>query len=354
LIRRTVILFGVLVLAVAAWVLLFRRYDRQWQTKPMAPTQKKVSARPAKALELKRATTSGKSPAEVWAGLLKDGVPKLSAEQVEAYVEGCGRDARSLLVAKRMTGDLDYLREAALAHPEDPMVQLEVALTPAASPEERRVALDLFRALEPDNAVGDYLSAHLSFSQGDYAAAAQGLLDSLDHGALADYNGQLMDGAEQAYRESGLDPLSAQLAAMAGALRPTLTPMREVARHLDGLKDEFLKSGDLDAAEPSVRIGIDLGQKLQVQGPYLIDQLVGMGIEKNFLEQLDPLTPVGVGGLTVGERLASLEAQKNDIQTSVAAFGEAAAKMDEATSKEYFLRLRRDGELSAMKWVLSK
>ena len=352
-IRRTVILFSVLVLAVAAWVLLFRRYDRQWQTKPMAPTRSKAVARPAKALELKP-TAGGKSPAEVWAGLLKDGVPKLSAEQVEAYVDGCGRDARSLLVAKRLSGDLDYLREAALLHPEDPMVQLEVALTPAASEAERRLALDLFRALEPDNSVGDYLSAHLSFSQGDYAAAAQGLLDSLDHGALADYTGQLMDGAEQAYRESGLDPLAAQLAAMAGALRPTIAPMREVAKHLDGLKDEFLKSGDLDAAEPAVRIGIDIGQKLQGQGPYLIDQLVGMGIEKNFLDQLDPLTPVGASGQTAGQRLALLEAQKNDIQVSVAAFAEASAKMDEATSKEYFVRLRRDGELSAMKWVLSK
>lgn len=352
-IRRTVILFAVLVFAVAAWVLLFRRYDRQWQTKPMAPTRSKAVTRPAKPLELKPAA-GGKSPAEVWAGLLKDGVPKLSAEQVESYVEGCGRDARSLLVAKRLSGDLEYLREAALLHPEDPMVQLEVALTPAASPEERRVALDLFRALEPDNSVGDYLSAHLSFSQGDYAAAAQGLLDSLEHGALADYNGQLMDGAEQAYRESGLDPLSAQLAAMAGALRPTIAPIREVAKHLDGLKDEFLKSGDFDAAEPSVRIGIDIGQKLQGQGPYLIDQLVGISIEKNFLDQLDPLTPVGASGQTAGQRLALLETQKNDIQSSVAAFAEASTKMDEATAKEYFLRLRRDGELSAMKWVLSK
>lgn len=351
-IRRAAISLGVLAVAVVAWIGLFRRYDRQWQTKPMAPTQKKASTRPAKASELK-ASPRGKSAAEVWAGLLKDGVPKLSAEQVEAYVEGCGRDARSLLVAKRLTGDLDYLREAALAHPEDPAVQLEVALTAEATAEERRGALDLFRALEPDNSLGDYLSAHLSFSRGDYAAAAQGLLDSLDHGTLGDYSAQLMDGAEQAYRESGIDPVTAQLAAMAGALRPTIGPLREVATHLDGLKDEFIKTGELDAAEPTMRIGIDLGQKLQGQGPYLIDQLVGIQVERTFLGQLDPLTPVG-GGQTAGERLFVLEAQKSDISASVAAFAEAAPKMDEATSKEYFLRLRRDGELSAIKWVLSK
>jgi hypothetical protein len=257
-------------------------------------------------------------------------------------------------VAARLSGDLEFLQEAALAYPENPLVQLEVALSPSATPEERRTALEAFKAVSPDNALGDYLSAHLSFSEGKYGEAANGLLASLDHGTLADFSEQIMAGTEQAYLSIGQDPLSAQLAAMAGLTRPTLTPIREVSRQLDSLKDEFIKAEDYDAAHPTVLVGLDLGQKMQSQAPYLIDQLVGMSIERSFLEQLDPLTATGGNGQTAGERLAELEAKNADIKATTSAFSETSLKMDAAASQEYFKRVRRDGELSAMKWVLGR
>ena len=52
--------------------------------------------------------------------------------------------------------------------------------------------------------------------------------------------------------------------------------------------------------------------------------------------------------------IAELDAKKADIRNTAAAFAEVSLKMDSATSKEYFLRMRRDGELSAMKWALGK
>lgn len=351
--RRAVIIGGALALAVGAWVFSFRHLDKKWQTGP-TPMAKQATARPAKARTLPAPLPSGKTAAEAWAELLKNGAPKLSLAQINQYADSCGRDAQSLIVAARLSGDVAFLQEAALLYPENPLVQLEVALCPSASTEDRRAALETFKAVSPDNALGDYLSAHLSFSEGNYGEAASGLLASLDHGMLADFSEQIMAGTEQAYLSAGQDPLTAQLAAMAGLTRPTLAPLREVSRHLDGLKDEFIKAEDFDAAHPTVIVGVDLGQKMQSQAPYLIDQLVGMSIERTFLEQLDPLTTTNANGLTAGERLAELEAKKADIQTTSAAFSELSMKMDEATSKEYFVRLRRDGELSAMKWVLAR
>lgn len=352
--RRTlIILVGALVLAIGAWVLSFRQLDKKWQTKPPPPT-KRAAARSAQPLNLQAVTASGKTVAEVWAEFQKNGAPKLTPAQINDYVDSCGRDAQSLIVAARLSGDLEFLQEAALAYPENPLVQLEVALSPSATPEERRAALEAFKAVSPDNALGDYLSAHLSFSEGKYGEAANGLLASLDHGTLADFSEQIMAGTEQAYLSAGQDPLSAQLAAMAGLTRPTLTPIREVSRHLDSLKDEFIKAEDYDAAHPTVLVGLDLGQKMQSQAPYLIDQLVGMSIERSFLEQLDPLTATGGNGQTAGERLAELEAKNADIKATTSAFSETSLKMDTAASQEYFKRVRRDGELSAMKWVLAR
>ena len=351
--RRSFIIIAALALAVGAWVLSFRHLDKQWQTKPLAPT-KQAKARSTKGLNLPAPTASGKTATEVWAEFLKNGAPKLSAAQIADYLDSCGRDAPSLIVAARLSGDVEFLQEAALAFPENPLVQLEVALSPSASPEDRRAALEAFKAVSPDNALGDYLSAHLSFTEGKYGEAANGLLASLDHGTLADFSEQIMAGTEQAYLSAGQDPLTAQLSAMYGLTRPTLAPLREVSRQLDSLKDEFIKAEDFDAAHPTVLVGLDLGQKIQSQAPYLIDQLVGMSIERSFLEQLDPLTTTGANGQTAATRLAELEAKKTDIQTTTAAFAEASLKMDAATGQEYIVRMRRDGELSAMKWVLAK
>ena len=351
--RRSFIIIAALALAVGAWVLSFRHLDKQWQTKPLAPTRQ-AKARSAKGLTLPAPLASGKTATEVWAEFLKNGAPKLSPAQIADYLDSCGRDAPSLIVAARLSGDVEYLQEAALAFPENPLVQLEVALSPSASPEDRRAALEAFKAVSPDNALGDYLSAHLSFTEGKYGEAANGLLASLDHGTLADFSEQIMAGTEQAYLSAGQDPLTAQLSAMYGLTRPTLAPLREVSRQLDSLKDEFIKAEDFDAAHPTVLVGLDLGQKIQSQAPYLIDQLVGMSIERSFLEQLDPLTTTGANGQTAATRLAELEAKKTDIQTTTAAFAEASLKMDAATGQEYIVRMRRDGELSAMKWVLGK
>lgn len=298
--------------------------------------------------------TTAPTLAQAWEELAKNGPPQLSPEQLRDYLELAGRDAASLIVASRLAKDSAYLFEAAAQFPEDPLVQLEVALSPDATPEDKRLALEAFRNVSPDNALGDYLSAHLAFSQGDYAAAANGLIDSMDHGALADFSEQILAGTEQAYRSTGLDDLTAQLAAMASLTRPTLTPLREVSQHLDGLKDEFIKAEDFDAAEPAVIIGLNLGQKIQASAPFLVDQLVGMSIERNFLVQLDPLTQAGPGGQTAEERLATLDQDRLAITTQTQAFAEVAPRMDAATAKEYFGRMRRDGELAAMKWAVAK
>lgn len=350
--RTAVIVVSALALAVGAWLLSFRHLDKKWQTKP--PATKAAVPRPARSLNLQATLPNGKTVAEAWGEFLRNGAPKLTFAQVNDYADACGRDAASLVVAARLSGDVGFLQEAALLYPENPVVQLEVALSPDASPEDRRAALTAFKAVSPDNALGDYLGAHLSFSEGKYAEAAEGLLASLDHGSLADFSEQILAGTEQAYLSAGSDPLTAQLAAMAGLTRPTLAPLREVSRHLDGLKDEFIKVEDFDAAHPTVLVGLDLGQKMQGQTPYLVDQLVGMSIERTFLEQLDPLTPTGPNGQTAADRLNELETKKADIQTTTAAFAEASLKMDAATSREYFVRMRRDGELNAMKWALGK
>ena len=55
--------------------------------------------------------------------MLDGEIRKLTAEQIERYVESRGRDALSLIVASMLGGDKDeWLDEAAERFPDDPQV----------------------------------------------------------------------------------------------------------------------------------------------------------------------------------------------------------------------------------------
>jgi uncharacterized protein YmfQ (DUF2313 family) len=131
-----------------------------------------------------------------------------------------------------------------------------------------------------------------------------------------------------------------------------IQPVMDVSRNLQQLQDEFIRSADFDAAEPTVIIGLTLGQRVQDQGPYLIDQLMGVSIERQFLQQLDPLTQAGPGGQTAGERLEALDAKTLEIRSLSSAFTEKFAAADEPTQAQYVEKMKSEGELAAMRWLV--
>ena len=285
--------------------------------------------------------------------MLEGKVPKLNQLEVEAFLKNHGRSTTNLLAASRLLNDLSFAREAAKADPTNPAAQLELALR-GETPEEKSAAVTAFRAAAPDNSLGDYLAARQAFASGDAGAAGAALIQSLDNPLYADYNQKIVSGSEQAFLDAGYEPTAATAAAMFSlSIGMQVQTVMNVSDNLKQLQDEFIRTADFDAAEPTVIIGVTLGQRLQEQSPYLIDQLTGIVIEKKFLEQLDPLTQAGPGGQTAGERLDALDARLLEIRTLAPAFGEMLATADAATQSQYLAKVKADGELAAMRWLVN-
>ena len=82
-----------------------------------------------------------------------------------------------------------------------------------------------------------------------------------------------------------------------------------------------------------------------------MSQLVGIAIEKIFLEglQSDGVIP-GLPG-TVGERKGKLDAARSDIQTRTGAFADWFPDASETDLENYLDRVKADGESSAMRWI---
>lgn len=277
---------------------------------------------------------------------------RLTKAELDAYLARHGRDATSLLVASRLADDLSLLREAVKADPTDPLGHLELALR-SDDPAEKKAAVEAFRARQPDNPLGNYLGAQAAFAAGDYPKAAQELLASMDQGALRGHGLRLLDATAAAYVEAGYEPTGALVAGLSASVGANLAQIRlglGLSKDLRGMQDEFVKAADFDAVEPTLRVGLDLGRRLQDPKVMVVEQLTGVSIEAGFLRQLDPVTLVD-GGLSAGERLAQLEAQSAEFRELTEA---AVAFSKQATDEDvgrYFEILRRDGELAAVRWA---
>ena len=284
--------------------------------------------------------------------MLAGKVPKLNQLEVEAFLKNQGRSTTNLLAASRILKDLSYAREAAKLDPKDPAAQLELALR-GETPEEKSAALAAFREAAPGNSLGDYLAAHQAFASGDIGAAGAALIQSLDNPLFADYTQKIVAGSEQAFLDAGYEPQPAAVLAMLSIEWAQGQPIREASESLIQLQTELIRMADFDAVEPTVIIGLTLGQRLQEQGPYMIDRLLGISIERRFLQQLDPLTLAGPGGQAAGERLETLQTDLLEIGSLASAFPEKFDSADDAIQSQYIAKLKSEGELAAMRWLVN-
>jgi len=351
-VRRTAQIVAALGLAaVGVWVVRGKKWELLRKPSPAVAATPAIKPRSAADI-IPQLETPPKRKGVTIKDIFEGKVPQLSQAEVDAFLKSEGRSPRNLLAAARILKDLKYAREAAILDPKDPLPQLELAVR-GETPEERAAAIAAFRAAAPDNSLGDYLAAHQAFASGDTSSAGAALLKSLDNPTYADYSQQIIDASTQAYLAAGYDPQAATVSAMFSFTVEHIRPLMGVSDNLKMLQEEFIRVADFDSAEPTVVIGLTLGQRIQDQGPYLIDQLSGIAIERKFLNALDPETQAGPGGQTAGERIATLEAKLLEFKELSSRFTPAFASADEAKQSQYLAKMKAEGELAAMRWLVN-
>ena len=286
--------------------------------------------------------------------MLRDGQPlKLNAEQLARYLQDNRGSAEALLTVSRLTGNLESLRQAARTFPNDPRVQLELAMR-GETAEERRQALNAFRQADPGNALGDYLSALDNFSQGQPDAAVQDLLQADSHTQFDDHSLEMILSSEEAYLSAGYSAAEAKTAAMLGFQPRQAAPLVELSKAISDLQRQYTQQGDTESAQAVVQLGLALGQKQQSESRFLIDGLVGMSIEKRFLSQMPAATVIGANGQTASARLAAIQTRKEEIGRIVASQETLFSSLNESEAVAYFDRLKLYGEAEAMRWLKQK
>ncbi|MGD0538557.1 MAG: hypothetical protein ABSC03_13035 [Verrucomicrobiota bacterium] len=278
---------------------------------------------------------------------------------VETYVQQHNRSAESLLAAARVLRGLDrreYLREAKEKYPNDPRVAYAAFYQPPfdnrqAAPEERRQWLDAFQQAAPDNALPGYLSARDDFKAGRTDQAVQEVLAAVGK-PIQDYALESIQNVEQAYLAAGLPEAEATARATGEQPLPQLAELKQLTINLV----EYAKtqqSGDPAAAQSALQAAVRLGGQLDSDGPFLINNLVGIAVQQIALNAMDPAATLGDAGQTVQSQLDALNQHKQDLKAVAQQIEAVLPYLTDQEVVAYFDRIRRDGETAAVQWLLS-
>lgn len=297
-----------------------------------------------------------------WLTRLQAGeMPELSAEEAEAYVTANKRSAESLLAAFRASKDKAYLREALEKFPDDPKVNFagyfEVLHNQSEyTVEERRAALERFAKATPENSLVNYLAASDYFKSGDADKALEQFRNAATKSALQDYSMEFVQNAEEAYRSAGYSEVDAKAIATSSVLLPHLAELKRAGMDLLELAGRYQQSGDEAQAREARELALQLAGKLEdgAQQKFLINQLVGIAIERRVLAALDPNSAYDSSGRTVQNRIEEMNQTRKSFKVNVAPIEGLLPTMTPTDQVAYFDRMRIYGEVAAAKWAVNK
>ncbi|MFZ9201724.1 MAG: hypothetical protein ACO23N_04780 [Opitutales bacterium] len=270
--------------------------------------------------------------------------------QAESFATERGRSGLCLVALARATGDPAWLDRALAEHPEDPRVQLE-RWRQAKTPEEKAAAVAALRAADSDNPLGHYLATRQAFEGGDLGAVARLLVDASFAQTYSSYAAETFGETAEVFRASGLGEFDALNAAMAaGGVTDVGINLHQLGDDMGELQHVFVEMGYWDEADFMFERTLALGEQLQ-DGDLLIDNLVGVALQRKLLSSFDPATIVDLSGTTAAERLAQLEVESAELKTLWPDAGEHLRNLDEASIAKYRTILTSDGEAAAMRWL---
>jgi RNA polymerase sigma factor (sigma-70 family) len=279
----------------------------------------------------------------------------LSHEIADAFIARNRTNAQSLLTAYRVTHDMAYLKRAAADFPNDPAVAFRV-LAHDAFPEQRRAWLDQFKKADPENSLPAFLSARDFLEKKDYPAAYAELLDATKKPAFRDYITDHIISLEEIYLNAGYTPAQAKTLGMSAVEMPHIAQLVSMSRQVNDLVRNYQQSGDNTSAEALIQSGLAIADRLKsVQdGGNLLGEMVGLVVEKNFLQQLDPQKTYPFLNTPITPRLQNFPQREAEIRADSQLFSKWIAHAPENEILIYFDRLKLFGETAALQWLKSR
>ncbi len=289
--------------------------------------------------------------------LLTDGAPPtpLTPEEIASYVQLNNADAQSLLAAFETSQDIQWLQQAAEAHPDDPRVMFAVInFGDDSIPGDRLDWIGKLSQAAPDNALADYLSAAELLKRGKPDEAIRSLLGAQGKTTFDDYTIHTLQAAEEMHTRAGRSPAEAKATAGIQTRLPHLKELRDLGRGMAMLYGERVAAGNTQSADSIAAAGLNMGRHMSVGSGnrYLLNELVGIATEKIFLDALDPNQEHAFLDRPTAELQQELQKQRDNIKALAGRFNPET--MSDADVIAYFDRVKLYGEYETLKWLYNR
>jgi tetratricopeptide (TPR) repeat protein len=235
-------------------------------------------------------------------------------------------------------------------------VQYEVIASQAA-PDAQRQWIEAFKASSPDNALAWFFSALAYFKAGERDRALQELMEAMQR---PDFRAELaptLQALEELNVSAGRAVDEAKVAAFQTCARlPHLPQMKDLAKELDKAAQEYRNAGDEASAQSVVSVGLVLGEHLSKGGgsQTLINQLVGIAIQRMFLGQLGSGATLDPLGRRAAELSAEIERHQKMLKDFAQMMGPMMSQLDDTEWMLYLERVKLYGEEAALTWLKEK
>ena len=122
------------------------------------------------------------------------------------------------------------------------------------------------------------------------------------------------------------------------------------------MQGQYRAAGDTASFDAMTAIGLTLAHRLNAPqgGNYIIDQLVGIAMESQFLKPFDPASTPEFLGKPVQERLEELAQQKAEMKKLAPLTSTYLPGASEAELIGFFDRVQLQGEMEALRWLQAK
>lgn len=270
----------------------------------------------------------------------------------DRFLENNQYSAESLITAYATSRDTNYLHQAAVNYPEDPMVQFRVILSDL-YPDEKQDWIEALKRSTPDNALANYLSAVQHREQGDFQTALQEVREGNEKSEFLDYHLESAQITEEFFQENGYTSQEAKAKALFSIEFPHLSPIRELSREMANEVTTLRQQGNDSEAELLAMTGISMAQQMILDdGNWsLVNQLVGLSIEESFLGSLDENSQYFGLPMTAGEMNGEIQAKKDELGFLSDKFNTLLQLGDEQLTDNYLDRIKLFGEYEALKWL---
>lgn len=349
--HRPLIVLAVITASGAAWLCWF--FFKQEPdaitphavTRQTAQTQAPLTSQPAK-------------PAGPWPEFGTPEFKTMALERGRRWLESRGRDSGSLIAAWDITGEEALLLEAAEKFPNDPRVCLSMIQHAGKDAEAALPWIERLIATEPENPSGHYLKVSALMQQKDRPAALAALRMAVAlKGPNNDHLRDRILTVREAALASGAGIREAAQLALVGPLSHT-TAYQTFAGASRVLREEIAEAKAVGDQERLVELaGLGMATVAHTAGgssKSLIDELVGVAVEKAVLLELQGDTEFGTTGRTVAQQLEDLDQRRTRMSefleqstASESIFNDAS----DAQVAEYTDRFLLHGERSARVWL---